>query len=82
MTPIPPDAAEQLTAAIVNCGGEAASALVDLLYAVADPSGDKHRYEIAWIAIRKAMPSVPEYDQVIIHHCERARIKEVKSMSG
>ena len=66
------DLAEQLTSLIVDCGDEAADALVKLLHAVADPDGQSQRHQIAWVAIRKAFPSIPDYDLAIRDHCERA----------
>lgn len=67
-----PDLAEHLTRTIVSCGGEAASALANLIFAVADPDGDKHRLETAWIVIRRAMPFVPDFDEVCKDRCERS----------
>lgn len=75
---ISPDVTAELAQTIIACGQEAAAALVDLLYAVADPEGDKHRHETAWIAIRAAIPFVPEFDDLCRKHCERGVPRSVE----
>lgn len=56
--------AEELTRTIVNCGEEATDALIQLIRAVADPDGDKHKAQVAWVVIKTAMPFSSKFGEL------------------